>query len=508
MTQVGEGHGAAETAQPMTAFGAPHVGEVLADRYQLEEHINDDSVGRQVWRGIDVILRRPVAVVLRYPGGDSAAEMLQAAVTASRVVHPNLVGVYDAIDEGDRAYVVREWVDGAALRELVASGPLDAERATTIAHAVAAAAAAVHATGMAHGNVHPGTVLIDHDGRVVLADARGDGTASEDGDVRAVGGVLYFALTGHWPHAEAGRTALPDALRDSAGALTSPRQSRAGVPDYLDALTMDLLDAQVAPPTAESLAVELGRLDSAADERFFDDSGPLRFTGEERAEPVRSTSRKIAIGIAGLVAVSLVALLILIPVLSGGGGGEGRASGTQQAGVGTGAPGPSAGATNPAQVSNRLPAKARVVDPKGRDQREVRGEEKVADGDVSTVWQTDRYDANFKVGGFKMGMGILIDLGGEHHVSGVQVDLTARGASAEMRTGTTDPGESAAAAQQMYQAYTRVGEPVADGPTRMAFGGFDPDKTYRYLLLWISSMPRGDSGGYQIGIQEIVVNGS
>jgi hypothetical protein len=510
VTQVGEGHGAAETAQPLAAFGAPRVGEVLADRYQLEEHINDDSVGRQVWRGVDVILRRPVAVVLRYPGGDSAAEMLQAAVTASRVVHPNLVGVYDAIDEGDRAYVVREWVDGAALRELVVSGPLDAERATTIAHAVAAAVAAVHATGMAHGNVHPGTALIDHDGRVVLADARGDGTASEDGDVRAVGGVLYFALTGHWPHAEAGRSALPDAVRDSTGAVASPRQSRAGVPDYLDALTMDLLDAQVAPPTAESLAGELGRLDSAADERFFDDSGPLRFTGEERAEPVRPTGRKIAIGIAGLVAISLVALLILIPVLSGGGNdGDPQASGTKPAGAGTGAPGPSAGATNPAQVSNKLtPVSVRVVDPKGRDRAEVRDEGKVADGDVSTVWETDRYNDNFKVGGFKMGMGILIDLGGQHHVSGVQVDLSARGASAEMRTGTTDPGETAADAQRIYREYTTVGEPVVDGPTRMAFGGFDPDKTYRYLLLWISSMPRADDGRYQIGIQEIVVNGS
>ena len=94
-------------------FGAPTAGEILAERYELVEHINNDSAGRQVWRGVDVVLRRPVAVVLRYPGGDSATEMLQAAVAASRVVHPNLVGVYDAIDEGDRAYVVREWVDGA-----------------------------------------------------------------------------------------------------------------------------------------------------------------------------------------------------------------------------------------------------------------------------------------------------------------------------------------------------------------------------------------------------------
>ena len=176
MTQVGEGQEtAAEMAGPVMTFGAPTVGEILAERYQLEEHVNNDSAGRQVWRGIDVILRRPVAVVLRHPGGDSATEMLQAAVDASRVIHPNLVGVYDAIDEGERSYVVREWVDGEALREAVtANGPMDPQRATAIARSITDALAAVHATGMVHGNVHPGTALIGDDGRVVLADARAD----------------------------------------------------------------------------------------------------------------------------------------------------------------------------------------------------------------------------------------------------------------------------------------------------------------------------------------------
>jgi hypothetical protein len=151
VTQVGEGHEtAAEADGPVMTFGTPAVGEILAERYQLEEHVNNDSAGRQVWRGIDVILRRPVAVVLRHPGGDPAAEMLEAAVDASRVIHPNLVGVYDAIDEGQRAYVVREWVEGQSLREMVAGqGPLDPARATGIARAITDALEAVHATGMA-----------------------------------------------------------------------------------------------------------------------------------------------------------------------------------------------------------------------------------------------------------------------------------------------------------------------------------------------------------------------
>ena len=68
--------------------------------------------------------------------------------------------------------------------------------------------------------------MISDEGRVVLADARTDGADSQENDIRAVGGVLYFALTGHWPHGEAplhgataghGRAAIPDAVRDAGG---------------------------------------------------------------------------------------------------------------------------------------------------------------------------------------------------------------------------------------------------------------------------------------------------
>jgi hypothetical protein len=496
VTQVGEGQDAAKTASAMTTFGAPTVGEILADRYQLEEHINDDSVGRQVWRGVDVILRRPVAVVLRYPGGDSAMEMLQAAVTASRVVHPNLVGVYDAIDEGERAYVVREWVAGAALREIVtASGPLDAERATTVAHAASAAVAAVHATGMAHGNVHPGTVLVDHDGRVVLADARGDGTATAEADARAVGGVLYYALTGHWPQAEAGRTALPDAVRDSSGALASPRQNRAGVPDYLDELTMDLLDLRVAPPSAEMLAAELNRLDSAGDDQFFYDSGPLRFTDEDRPEPHRRSGRKIALVSAGLALIALVGLLIGIPLVNGGG-----------ATAGAGA--------NP-QVIRLSTSQVRLVDPLG-DRTEAEGVAKAVDGNENTAWETDQYNDNFKIKGYKEGIGLLINLGQPRQVSNVEVELSAVGASARLLAGASDPGtgktdanDLKAADQTIQQTYQQVGDAFDNHTgTRMVFAGFDANKKYQYLLVWITSLPRTDAGKYQIGVQEITVRGS
>ena len=519
MTQVGEGQEAEETTPPVMTFGAPTAGELLADRYQLVEHINNDSAGRLVWRGVDVVLRRPVAVVLRYPGGDSAIEMLQAAVAASRVIHPNLVGVYDAIDEADRAYVVREWVDGRSLRELVTTdGPLDPARSTAIGSAVASALAAVHATGMVHGNVHPGTVMISDDGRVVLADARTDGEDSKENDVRAVGGLLYFALTGHWPHGEAplhgataghGRAAIPDAVRDAGGAIAAPRQVRAGVPAYLDDLTMDLLDREIALPSSDVLAAELNRLDVPAEEQFLEPAGPLRFaadTGEEPTPLATTGGRKVTLGIAGLLAVALVGLLVGISVL---GGDDKKGTGADQLAN----PPTTAPATTPAETpARKLTIQAvRIIDPDSRKRDELANAEKVIDGDDDKGWETQTYySADFSH--FKQGMGIWIDLGAPYTVKSVQAVLSATGASAQLLAGTQDFPLTSAGDKQLVSSYkkTAIGQPFQrhDG-TKMIFDGFDPEQKYQYLLFWVTELPKKDSGsGYKLGVQEITVTGS
>ena len=510
MTQVGEGHEtAADEAGPVMTFGAPTVGEILAERYQLEEHVNDDSAGRQVWRGIDVILRRPVAVVLRYPGGDSATEMLQAAVDASRVIHPNLVGVYDAIDEGSRAYVVREWVDGEALRELVAQeGPLDPARATAIAHSIADALAAVHATGMVHGNVHPGTTLIGDDGRIVLADARADSADSTETDVRSVGGILYFSLTGHWPHSEIRSSALPDAMRDGNGAIIPPRQIRAGVPAYLDDLTMDLLDKRVATPEADALTAELARLNSADDD--YEDVGPLRFTQGTSAEPVRST-RKIVIGIGALVVIAVIGLIFGIQAISESGdkapAKSTEANSSPQGGTGTGTTDDNNAPAATPQKIKLTKDMVRIVDPPDGSRSDQGEAAFTVDDDKDTVWRT----SGFKEAKFynKPGMGLLINLGTPRTVSYVRVETSAPGIAMDIRTGTSDPGDNSAGDQKIYDTYKKLG----DGDTGKTEGAntvfpvFDENQKYQYILVFITELPKDTDGQYRVEISKVEVDG-
>jgi len=513
VTQVGEGHETtADESGPVMTFGAPTVGEILAERYQLEEHVNNDSAGRQVWRGIDVILRRPVAVVLRHPGGDSATEMLQAAVDASRVIHPNLVGVYDAIDEDARAYVVREWVDGEALRELVAQeGPLDPARATLIAHSIADALAAVHATGMVHGNVHPGTILIGDDGRVVLADARADSADSVETDVRSIGGILYFALTGHWPHNEIRRSALPDAMRDGNGAIAAPRQIRAGIPAYLDDLTMDLLDKRVVTPEADALTAELGRLNSADDE--YEDVGPLRFTQGTAAEPIRST-RKIVIGVGALVVIAVIGLIFGIRAISNSGSDQPNGANANTAPAGT-ATDPQAGSNadnpTPDAAPKQIPLNAdmvRIVDPPAGDRTDAAEAAFTVDNDKETVWKTSGFlQPKFYN---KPGMGLLINLGTPRKISDVRVETSAPGVAMDIRTGPNDPGNSSQGDEQIVKTYKKLGDgdtEKTDG-TNSIFPVFDDTATYQYILIFITELPRDTDGKYRVEVSKVEVYGN
>ena len=503
MTENGEGQEVPGAAPQVLTFGAPTVGEVLAERYQLEAHVADDSHGRQLWRGVDVILRRPVAVVLRYPGGASAGEMLSAAVAASRIVHPHLVGVYDAIDEDDRAYVVREWVEGSSLRELVADGPLDAERAATIACAVTDAVAAIHATGMAHGNIHPGTVLIAGDGRVVLTDARADEATTTEADLRAIGAVLYCALTGYWPHAEAGPTPVPDAPRDDQGNLPAPRQVRAGVPAYLDDLTMDLLNPTVEVPPAEMLVGELSRFeqDGRGHSPLFTGDESLGFRAFENvtevAEPPRRVNRKILIGIVGLLVIALAGVLGSIQALSGRKdpnivGGQASTAAPQR------------GTTNKPVDLTVTGNDVRIVDGQGgsRDPSELRNAAKAVDGDVNTGWETQTYRPPANFGNLKKGMGILIDLHEPKPVGSVQVELSNGGATLELKGGNDDPGATKEGDAQIESTFQTIGEPKAATGTRVILP-CDPDKKTRYLMVWITQLPPDGKGGFQLGVQEI-----
>jgi hypothetical protein len=442
--------------------------------------LDDGAVGHAVWRGTDNLLNRPVAIELRVPGGAAAEEMITAAVTAGRIVHPCVIGVYDAVDEGERAFVVREWVDGIALRDAVREGLLDPGRAASIARTAADALASIHAAGHTHGNLHPGTVLLG-DEEITLTDLRLDPNANQQADVRAIGGLLYAALTGHWPHElPPHQVGLPDAVRVD-GRLLSPRQVRAGIPGYLDALTMDLLDPSVAAPPAIELATELRRYDVADP-----DLSPLTALAPEPA-PQPSRFKRFLVPVAGVLCIGAAGWAVGTAILPDKGNGYGD----------DGNPGASKSPPPPAAAAPYKPQGVKILDP-GGDGLELKNADRAIDGNLATEWRTDRYVGSPKFGNIgKTGMGVVVDLGESKSVKHVTVQLSAPGATVELRAGDA-PG-------QQPDVFGVVGPAKQNAPAVVKFD-LQEAANAQYVVVWITYLPPYE-GGYAVGVKEITVTG-
>lgn len=222
---------------------------------------------------------RQVAVKVVHPhlAADPALRQRfrQEAEAASRVARSCTVPVLEAGLDGDRAYLVTEYVEGQDLRRRVEEhGPLTGSSLDALAVSTAVALQAIHAAGVVHRDLKPSAVLLGPLGPRVtgfgVTRPSGPSARAEEGapsylapeqargedagaasDVFAWGGVVLYAATGRGPsaggtdhpagHAGPGLTdltGLHGALRDLAGrALAGDPGSRPSVQDILRILT-------------------------------------------------------------------------------------------------------------------------------------------------------------------------------------------------------------------------------------------------------------------------------
>lgn len=122
-----------------------------------------------MWRATDEVLDRQVAVKeMRIDGLDSEdtrtrrERTLREARATARIDHPNVVRVYDVVDEGERLWIVMELVVGRSLERIMAEeGPLGPRETARIGLGLVTALRRVHARGVLHRDIKPGNVLVE-----------------------------------------------------------------------------------------------------------------------------------------------------------------------------------------------------------------------------------------------------------------------------------------------------------------------------------------------------------
>ncbi len=179
--------------------GDPPVG----GRYSLVEPFGADerfAGGKvQTWRAHDDVVDRPVVLRIMTPGGNAAKLFLDRALEMSMIAHPGLGMVYEAVDHGDYAVVVSEWIEGTSLaRTLQEHGPLTPKTARQTLGNLAEAITVAHHAGLPIGGLTAERVVLRDDASVTVTGVPAL-FADERGDIQQLGRLLFAALTGAEP---------------------------------------------------------------------------------------------------------------------------------------------------------------------------------------------------------------------------------------------------------------------------------------------------------------------
>jgi putative peptidoglycan lipid II flippase len=512
-------------------------GSVLADRYVIEDLLTRDGEAES-WRAHDKILARSVVLQVVPSSSELAPALLESAKRASRVSDTRILQVLDAVDDGELAYVVREWASGQSLNVVLSEGPLAARRAAWLIREISGAMVNAHRHGIAHRRLSPEAVVVTKSSGVKLiglgtaAALRGEtdagaGDNPELDDVQDLGRLLYACLTARWPGGDA--AGLPVAPTEH-GRLLRPRQVRAGVPRALDAICDRILahqsrygppittvgevkDALVEVLAEEGMAATSAGVDISASSTphsprrvepppavvYREGEGPP--TGEQAISGNGESRRSLGRTLGWTALLLLIAGAVLLAYLIGQNGVGSNASGP------TTAPGSSTGSET-TTVANPEPipiAAAVSFDPLPQGSGDENPDEVplAYDDDPSTAWTTKTYFDSPRLGNQKDGVGIVVDLGGVHTVTNVELTLNGVGTDVELRAA---PEDAASYPTESAKQYDLVDTLTGQGSEAVFDLAAQPVST-RYLLVWLTSLPKVSGGEFEGSIAEIKVSG-
>ena len=493
-------------------------GTLLAGRYRLDSRIGTGA-SAVVWRGTDTVLDRVVALKLLHTHlrEDAAVRerFRREASAAGRLSHPNVVAVYDTVSTDDVEAIVLEYVGGRSLRAWLDDvGVLEPDIVRELLLHLLDGLGEAHRHGLVHRDIKPANILVAPDGRPKLADfgiarATDDvgltgtglliGTASylspeqvegrpldSRSDIYSLGVVGYELLVGTPPFT--GDSSAAVALARLRVDPIPPTVRRTDVPESISNVVMTSLARDPArrfPDTASFAAALRGRTPHAppvappavaplaAVPIVGDGTAVLEVVTPRTTVPADRPSRFGVVLLSALLigAIALVGVLLWDNRSTGGGST------------------PVANGTPPAQI-----ARVTTFDPEGSGKPGENDDQaqNIIDGNASTAWRTESYDA--RTFGTKSGVGIIIELDASVPLERLEIHSGSNDWAASIFVGddptTFDPAHSTP---------TATADPINGDATVQLSGAKG-----KAVLVWITRLGDG-APRYRVTINDVGV---
>ena len=483
-------------------------------RYVLLDRISDAD--GEFWYARDEALDRPVSIRILPDGDPRVPALLGAARAAALIDDRRLLRVLDVInvpateDDSARVAVVSEWASAQTIPQIIeARGPLPADQALTIVAEVAAGIDAGAARRVQHGQLRPSSVLVTDAGEVrvrglaVDAALRGPlqpALPGQQGDVDALGALLYYMTTGRWPGSET--IALPRAPMNGARVLP-PSQVNAEIPKTVDDLVGRSL-THAPRPRGASILSDAGSFAAAA---LTTDDAPTKLPRPQ----LKPVGVRIALRlVATLAALAFAAIVGWFgwSLLTSGSPAFTEQPADSVDNILTSTALPEAPIFEQSGESGYPFVRGRSFDPFGDDDgdgkpdrrrgRENNSERALAiDGNPATAWRTDQYRSEDLDG--KPGVGYIVDLGETRPISTISVTFTEPGADVLIKV-----SDEIRANPDLWSVFADVSfanDQVTVRSPRPVNG--------QYVLVWLTRLPVDpeQSDRFRAGISGIDVSG-
>jgi serine/threonine protein kinase len=466
------------------------VGEVIAERYELEELVGTGGMS-SVFKAHDRLLERPVALKILHEqytlDPDYVERFRREARAVAQLSHPNIVTVIDRGEQGGRQFIVFEYVDGENLKELVTrERRLSVRDAVELALQVARALGFAHQRGIVHRDVKPQNVILNDDGRAKVTDfgiarsldvdgvtqtgtvlgtsdyiapeqAQGQQVTAQT-DVYSLGVVLYELLTGDVPFS--GESFVAVAMRHVNDPAPHVVDERPDCPPRVDYVVQRAMAKRPQDRFAsmDELVAELEaclrELDGYGDESERTLVVPARVRRGRPRRRRRARKAPVALIVLAVLALMLAGAIALL------------VDGTRD---------PDGGGTAPPPPPTLRLEAAIAYDPEGTGGEHDAEVPLATDGDPSSYWTTENYNSFTK-----SGVGIVVEAKPAAALEKLTVTSDKSGFPAKIRASNSVGG-----------GFVDVSGEQTVG-SRTTFELDTKDKEYAFYLIWLR-LPDGGS---------------